>query len=694
MEKACFKRNRRVPAARPTGQRIIAGVWLCVAAVSFAAGCEPASEQYGQLVVTFQTDMALPSQIDNVRVQVSRRGSVLFMNAYPIGGSRNDNPMPGSLALVAEDNPEPITISVAGSLEGEWRTYREAVTTIPRARVAELRMPLQWLCNDSAQPQVVSEPDGTGGQVSRVVKVCPDGLTCKAGECVSNETDSETLPDFEPERLYGGAKEPEDGTCFDVLACMASGVTAVPDATCAIERPLGDNINVALRVAGGGICREGADSTTCFVPLDGEDPEGWTTTADGGRIQLPEEVCRRLAERKVLAVQTSTACPMKSASLTPCGAWSAVPDTQAVMPDPASAPPSWPSPEVLIRLPTSNAKACCPLMSEAGKLYTCMCSAEQGLEEATVYIVDAESVSREEIALQVTPTFAASVYEQTLYWAEYGSLMRLPLQPGARPTELFRQTGLYTDARLLTDVGGIHVMASGLSPQGNDTSPPVNLMHFTYEGALTGMEPLGTRAVHQIAQDGTAFYAGVHLDDVLPSGQAFERVSSVVRIDKAMRQVTTLLGSAPVTITDPAHNGYLGVVADGTDLFAVFEGPPGAAGTEHLQIGRVAMASSAQPGELDVVYDVEVPAGRHLTSLRLIGALDGAVIFARDEYVEGGGLRSSSLLVLPAGATGPRFIADFVGDLPLQGIGVNNDRVFWMNQFGRIFALSREALAP
>jgi hypothetical protein len=80
--------------------------------------------------------------------------------------------------------------------------------------------------------------------------------------------------------------------------------------------------------------------------------------------------------------------------------------------------------------------------------------------------------------------------------------------------------------------------------------------------------------------------------------------------------------------------------------------------------------------------------------IRLLGAVDGAVIFARDEYLQADRLRSSSVLVIPPGAKSARFLADFLGDVPIQGTGVSNDQVFWMNQTGRIFALSREALAP
>jgi hypothetical protein len=283
-----------------------------------------------------------------------------------------------------------------------------------------------------------------------------------------------------------------------------------------------------------------------------------------------------------------------------------------------------------------------------------------------------------------------------LYWAEAnpGTLMRLPLLAGATPSVVATQPGLFTDARLLTDEGGIHALASGLGRTVDDPAPPVNLLHFTYEGALTGMEPLGNRVVNQITQDGSAFYSGLTVDEMREDEGPFQRITSVVRIDKAMRRVTPLLGPETMTIPDPGHNGYLGTVSDGRDLFVVYEGPATAAGTSHWQIGHIVMASTATAGELTPIYDLEVPAERNLTTVRLLGAVDGAVIFARDEFRQPGLLLSSSVLVIPPGATSARFIADFARDLPVSGIGASDDQIFWMNRTGRIFALSREALAP
>jgi hypothetical protein len=170
-------------------------------------------------------------------------------------------------------------------------------------------------------------------------------------------------------------------------------------------------------------------------------------------------------------------------------------------------------------------------------------------------------------------------------------------------------------------------------------------------------------------------------------------VTSVVRIDKATHQAATLLNPQTMTITDLKHSGFVGAVSDGTDTFALFETEP-RAGIEHLQIIRVSAASTAAASDPQPIFDLTVSSDKHLTSLRLLGAVDGAVVFARDEWAALDRLRSSSVMVIPRGTNNARFVADFSGDVPVAGVAASGTEVFWLNQSGRIFALSREALAP
>ena len=414
----------------------------------FAGGCAQTAETPGQLVVTFQTDMAMPEQIDNLLVLVTRHGRVDYMFPYPVGPASGEYRVPGTLTLVAaKDGTGPITVTVAGSRNNTWRTFREVVTTIPAARIAELRMPVQWLCNESAMPQPVSTPDGMGGVVTHVLSNCDDGTTCKAGSCVPNTIDSSTLPDFASENVFGGAADAKDGQCFATLECLSPGAVVAPDPDdCTIAKPDtdDDHINVGLRVADGGICdATNGMSTTCFVPLDRDDVEGWRFTPDGERLILPPAVCGRIVERKVLAVYTSTLCPTKTDRLPPCGEWSSVPSTHAVKPEPPAPPDSgsgsgdtvndvseWPSAELVSSLLPPGSKLCCPLMSEQGTLYTCTCP-NDGSAQATLLSVDPNRPNPKRTTFDQAPNLAAVVHGQTLYWADEHAISHVAASGGA-----------------------------------------------------------------------------------------------------------------------------------------------------------------------------------------------------------------------------------------------------------------------
>jgi hypothetical protein len=670
----------------------MAALGIALEAVSFATGCEDEPEKRGQLMITFQTDMALPSQIDNVRVRItSMSGAVAYYDDHALGGAPDDRPMPGTLAFTAGEDTEPFRITVTGGREGQWRTYREVVTPAPRDFAAELRMPLQWLCNDSAKPDVTVDDDGR----EIVAQVCAEGETCKAGECLPSDLDMP--PAYDAKKLYGGAKEPQDGKCFDVIACMSAGATAEPSPDCTIEKPAGGDVNVALRVANGGICNEGT-TTTCFVPLDGEDPEGWTTTEDGERVQLPAEVCRRIDERRVLAVQVSSACEMKTPALPPCASWSVVPDTRAIVPDEPGIVP-----ELFGELSLDGGKLCCPLLSEGNRLFTCFCTGtlEDGDASSVVFAVDMQTKQRESYPVGGWHTTTASVIsDETLYWAgetldvdgvPRSQLVQLPLAAGAVPTSTPGTGGLYTKGTALADASGVHFQTSGVNKVGRREEAVVYLLHYSRDGRLTSMDPLGSRAVFQIAQDAEAFYA-VNNQDQASDSEMFRRVSSVVRIDKQTHRSSILLNPQTLEIGAAEYGGYIGLASDGSDVFSLFQSAP-TQGRERLQIGRVTEPGNAGPSDLMPIYELEVPAAPRVTALRLLGALDGAVFFAREESFEGGRF-SASVMMIRRGEARAEYLADFSGDAPEAGIVANDERVFWLNKSGRIFAFPREALAP
>jgi hypothetical protein len=676
---------------------------LCgIVAVVGVGACDKHADVHGQLMVTFQTDMAMPEQIDNVHVQVTVRGGrVQLMRDYPVGPAHLDYRIPGTLALLAGNDPsEPVTITVAGSKANKWRTYREITTTVPPDRVAELRMPVQWLCNESAMPQAVSMPDGSGGIVTHIVGNCDEGTTCKAGKCVPNSVDSKSLPDYAAEHVFGGASDAQQGSCFDTIACMAPGRVVTPDADCTVAKPNAEAINVGLRVADGGICETttGAD-TMCFVPLDGKSDEGWTLTANGARLQLPSAVCKRIEQRKVLAVYMSTSCPTKRENLPACGHWSSVPSDHAVTPpavhakDSAGTTSVWPSPELIASLLPEGSSVCCALMSDQNKLYSCGCAAGDA-NKATLYALDPHAPSPKGLALMRTPTLASVLVGDTMYWAEKAAIYSQTLSATTTaPASFSAQGAVYYQGMMLSDNAGLYLLTNGVADTATNMAQPVQLLRFGYDGKLSSMDPLGNSVVLQFAQDDGAFYAGLNLDELVADGQPFMRISSVVRIDKPNHRRSTVLSERTVAAIDKGYNGYLGVVSDGSTLFALFETAPGSDAKEHLQIQRVEQAASTQPSNPEPIFDLPVAARPHYTTLHLLGAVDGAVLFAREEWETNlQVLRSASVMAIPKGTTTAHFVADFVADRPTSGLVVKKDEIYWLNESGRVFGLDRSAL--
>lgn len=634
----------------------------------------------------------MPDQIDNVNVLVTERsGRVGYMKSFGLGTREADGEkrVPGTISMRADDGFEgPVTITVAGSRGNTWRTFREAVTTIPTDRVAELRMPVQWLCNESAMPQVVSTPDGKGGVVNHVVGNCDEGTTCKAGSCVPNTVKSEKLPDYAPENVFGGSADPKGGKCFNTVGCLSEGTVVTPDMNdCTIAKPEADadRINIGLRVPEGGICDQDSSlNTTCFVPLDSQDPEGWTLVDDGDRVRLPAAVCTRLEERKILAVYASTACPSKTAKFPPCFAASSVPSTHAIEPpDPITT--RWPSAELVTGGLAADGKLCCPLMMDDDTLYTCACGTDG---RGTLMSIDPDTSNTKSLTFNKQPNPAAVVYDQTLYWAAVNDIYRIGVSAGGAAPSSFHAPGtVYTVGMMLADDAGVYALTTGA---GGDEAP-VLLVRFDHDGKLESQDPLGNRAVQQFTQDERAFYLGLNVDEI---GQPpFQRISSVVRIDKTTHARATMLKEQTMTITDPHHNGYLGVVSDGSTLFAQFETTADADGKEHLQIKRLDTGTITGAADPAPIYDLAV-SPEHSTILLLLGAVDGAVIFAREELEPSDepSVRSASIMAIPGGSTTAYYIADFAADAPAAGLAVREDRIFWLNQSGRLFSWDRTAL--
>jgi hypothetical protein len=272
----------------------------------------------GELILALQTDMELPKDVDKVRIRVASYGSTVFSNDYQVGPT--ELKIPATLGLLANpDRPSaPVTIQVIGFQQGRPRVMRETVTTIPAERIATLRVPIEWLCDDSARMQ--------NGEVE---SACPLEQTCMAGTCMASAVDSDDLPDFRPADIFGGGDGSGNGTCFDVAQCFASAATlSVDTGSCRATLPSDEpNLNIALKLpgTGDGICSGGV----CLVPLDGGEGGQWSrlgagagTDQGGVSVQLPQGVCERLQAGKIQAVIASKQCVTKTVRVPPCGAWS------------------------------------------------------------------------------------------------------------------------------------------------------------------------------------------------------------------------------------------------------------------------------------------------------------------------------------------------------------------------------------
>ena len=286
-----------------------------LAGLGLNLSCSGDTKPRGELILSMQTDMQIPKDVDRIRLEVESFGTVVLEQEYEVDPARPESvKIPATIGLLPGREPErPITISLSARQRGKVRTLREVVTTVPTDRIALLRMPIQWLCDGMAIETAPRQVDTT----------CPEGRTCIAGSCEPSEIDSETLPDYEPEAVFGGGDGTGSGSCFDTVACFASGTSASVDGECSITLPMGGEFEPSVAIVtppgSDGIC----GSSVCLVPLDAGSEAGWTLR-DDGRAQLPLAVCDRLGTGQALGVAVTTACPQKTDELPTCGPWSSV----------------------------------------------------------------------------------------------------------------------------------------------------------------------------------------------------------------------------------------------------------------------------------------------------------------------------------------------------------------------------------
>src|SRR5262249_24267823 len=135
--------------------------------------------------------------------------------------------LPASFRIPAGTDPGPVLIRGVGSKDGTARIQRDAVTPIPRNYVGQLRLPLNYLCDGTAQ---------AGGSST----CAADDETCVLGMCKrSGVPTPRAAVDVSSAQGEGEPARASDGS-FDVAACFADPVPLTLDLSdCTAEMPDG-----------------------------------------------------------------------------------------------------------------------------------------------------------------------------------------------------------------------------------------------------------------------------------------------------------------------------------------------------------------------------------------------------------------------------------------------------------------------
>jgi hypothetical protein len=300
------------------------------------ASCQ--TEPTGQIMLAMRTDMSLPKDIDRVRIEVTYTdsGAFAYQRDFERMGSEDSIRLPATLGFIApEDRTRAIRVRLIASRGSDEsvRVLRDIVTTVPADRIAMLPIPIEFLCDGSAEPERDAngkvKRDASGNVI--VKSACPGELTCQAGTCVSPEIDSATLAEYKEAEVFGGGNGKGNGACFDTAKCFETTTPVLIDpadlvvGTTSCRATISGNasaVNIGLQTQGGGMCGPNG----CFIALDFDSDAGWKSTGNG-TIALPSAVCEKIVQGKIAGIVsapvTSTPCDQKRAAIPTCGPWSA-----------------------------------------------------------------------------------------------------------------------------------------------------------------------------------------------------------------------------------------------------------------------------------------------------------------------------------------------------------------------------------
>jgi hypothetical protein len=251
------------------------------------------------LVVAIDTDMSMPKDIDELRLEVTQGMTVLFEHTQALAEGAQALPLDFQVPEAKESGP--VLIRAIGLKDTLPRIERSAITTVPTSYLGYVRLILNFLCDGRA---------GANGE-----STCGGTETCIQGTC-ADAAITTSLPDYYERN--NGMKENAASACFDVAKCLSNATEMTPDpaegCSFASSKLFPTDINVAIRLDPGsaGVCSR----TACWIVLD-SDGDGFRIGNDE-RVFLPESICEQRAQGANLRIAMSMQCPSKTQSMPIC----------------------------------------------------------------------------------------------------------------------------------------------------------------------------------------------------------------------------------------------------------------------------------------------------------------------------------------------------------------------------------------
>lgn len=190
-------------------------------------GCTDLTE----ILVVVRSDLAVPSEIDGLRVEVTGSERMSATGTFEGPGARG---FPRTVGVVRSGGSNgPITIRAVGLLDGAEVVERSAVTSFLDGQTRVLTLQLNRAC---------------------ISQTCPGGQTCAAGDCISEQVDPNDLP------TYDGTLPPFDaGTCLSEICDEIDN-----DCDGRVDEDLGLDTNTNSCGSCGNVCRIDNATPVCI----------------------------------------------------------------------------------------------------------------------------------------------------------------------------------------------------------------------------------------------------------------------------------------------------------------------------------------------------------------------------------------------------------------------------------------------